>query len=86
MIARLLVLLVRAYQYTLRPVIGAQCRFEPHCSAYAIQALQTHGAARGSLLTTKRILRCNPWCAAGHDPVPPRPSPSCSCLPKVMAR
>jgi len=75
---------VRAYQLTLRPVIGAQCRFEPSCSHYALDALATHGALRGSLLAARRILRCNPWHEGGDDPVPPRatsrlpPSPSSS--------
>ncbi len=61
---------VRVYQLTLRPVIGAQCRFEPSCSHYAIDALGRHGAARGSILAGRRILRCNPWHAGGYDPVP----------------
>lgn len=61
---------VRAYQLTLRPVIGANCRFEPSCSHYAIAALRAHGAARGSLLAARRILRCNPWHEGGEDPVP----------------
>ena len=69
MIARGLIGLVRLYQYTLRPVIGAQCRFEPHCSAYAIDALRVHGALRGTALAAWRVLRCNPWNAGGHDPV-----------------
>ena len=63
---------VRVYQLTLRGVIGAQCRFEPSCSHYAIEALQTHGAWAGTGLATRRILRCNPWCAGGYDPVPVR--------------
>ena len=70
MIASVLVGVVRIYQYTLRPFIGAQCRFEPHCSAYAIDALRAHGAGRGVWLTTWRVLRCNPWHPGGHDPVP----------------
>jgi putative membrane protein insertion efficiency factor len=61
---------VRAYQLTLRPVIGANCRFEPSCSHYAIEALRTHGALRGTALTGRRILRCNPWHEGGLDPVP----------------
>lgn len=71
--------LIRLYQYTLRPVIGAQCRFEPHCSAYAIEAFRAHGVVRGAAFTAWRILRCNPWNAGGHDPVP------CSCHPKATA-
>lgn len=66
---------VRAYQLTLRGVIGAQCRFEPSCSHYAIEALHTHGALRGSAMAARRILSCNPWHPGGYDPVAPR-SPS----------
>jgi len=61
---------VRAYQWTVRPLIGPHCRFWPSCSDYAIEAVQTHGAARGSALAVWRILRCNPWCDGGYDPVP----------------
>ncbi len=66
---------VRAYQLTLRPVIGAHCRHEPSCSHYAIEALTTHGALRGTVLTGRRLLRCHPWHPGGYDPVPPPPSP-----------
>jgi putative membrane protein insertion efficiency factor len=66
---------VRVYQLTLRPLIGSHCRFEPSCSHYAIAALKTHGAVRGSLLAAWRVLRCNPWTAGGYDPVPPLSSP-----------
>jgi len=62
---------VRAYQWTLRPVIGANCRFFPSCSDYAIEAFRTHGAVRGGGYAAGRILRCNPWCDGGYDPVPP---------------
>ena len=68
-------LLVRLYQWTLRPFIGAHCRFEPSCSHYALGALAEHGAARGSLLAAWRVLRCNPWTPGGYDPVPPRQFP-----------
>ncbi len=61
---------VRAYQWTIRPVIGANCRFEPSCSHYAVEALACHGALRGTALTARRILRCNPWHPGGYDPVP----------------
>lgn len=59
------------YQWTLRPLIGANCRFHPSCSHYGIEAVTEHGALRGTALTTWRILRCNPWNAGGYDPVPP---------------
>lgn len=72
--ARALMGLVYTYQYTLRGVIGANCRFEPSCSHYALDALRTHGAARGSYLAARRVLRCNPWTPGGYDPVPPAPS------------
>ncbi len=77
-----LVLLVRLYQWTLRPFIGAHCRFEPSCSHYAIEALQHHGALRGSGLAARRVLRCNPWTPGGYDPVP---APHCQCSEKATA-
>ena len=70
---RVLVALVRGYRLLLSPSLGNACRFEPTCSAYAIDALQAHGAAAGSYLTLRRIGRCHPWCAAGFDPVPAQP-------------
>ncbi|MBN8873371.1 MAG: membrane protein insertion efficiency factor YidD [Rhodospirillales bacterium] len=71
MAAELAVGLVRTYQWTLRPLIGANCRFWPSCSEYAIEAVRTHGALRGSGLAARRVLRCNPWHPGGVDPVPP---------------
>ena len=70
--ARLLVLLVRLYQLTLSPIVGRHCRFQPTCSNYFIEAVRTHGALRGGGLGLWRILRCNPLCKGGYDPVPPR--------------
>ncbi|MDE2517616.1 MAG: membrane protein insertion efficiency factor YidD [Rhodospirillales bacterium] len=68
---------VRGYQLLVRPLIGAHCRFLPSCSDYAIEALCSHGALRGSVLAGRRILRCNPWCEGGYDPVPaPHQTPS----------
>ena len=67
---KLLVSLIKGYQLVLSPLIGQQCRFTPTCSHYAIEALQTHGAAKGVLLAVRRILRCHPWQAGGHDAVP----------------
>ena len=68
---RLLVWILRAYQLVLSPMLGQNCRFYPSCSHYAIEALQTHGAARGSWLAARRVGRCHPWNEGGHDPVPP---------------
>jgi uncharacterized protein len=67
---RLLIALIRAYRFFLSPWLGSACRFEPTCSAYALQALQQHGAAGGSYLTLRRLARCHPWCEGGCDPVP----------------
>ena len=65
-----LVGVVKAYRLFLSPWLGSACRFEPTCSIYSIQALETHGAAKGSYLTLKRLGRCHPWCEGGADPVP----------------
>jgi len=67
--------LVRVYQWTLRPMIGANCRFAPSCSEYAIDAFHKHGTVRGGTLAVRRILRCNPWHEGGYDPVPDREPP-----------
>ena len=64
---------VRAYRFFLSPWLGSACRFEPTCSAYALDALGRHGAAAGLALTIGRIGRCHPWCAGGLDPVPAMP-------------
>ena len=69
-IAQIAVGVLRAYQWTIRPMIGPNCRFWPSCSDYAVEALRTHGAARGGALAAKRILRCNPWHPGGVDPLP----------------
>src|ERR1051325_3220765 len=75
-----LIVAVRLYQWLVSPVLRvvfgplARCRFEPSCSAYAIEALRTHGALAGSWLALKRIGRCQPWGSCGHDPVPKKKS------------
>lgn len=69
-IQRLLMGVVRGYRLLLSPWLGSSCRFEPTCSTYALQALELHGAAKGSYLTVHRLARCGPWCPGGHDPVP----------------
>jgi uncharacterized protein len=66
----LLLLVLRAYQYTLRPLLGANCRFYPSCSDYSREAIERYGAARGSWLAVRRIARCHPYHAGGYDPVP----------------
>ena len=65
--------LVRGYQVLLSPWLGASCRFEPTCSAYALAALDAHGAAAGTYLALARLARCQPFCAGGCDPVPAAP-------------
>lgn len=60
---------IRAYRLLLSPWLGTQCRFTPTCSAYALQALEHHGAWRGAALAGWRVMRCHPWCQGGHDPV-----------------
>ena len=67
-----LILLVRAYQIVLSPIMGGACRFETSCSNYMIESLRTHGPFKGTLLGIWRILRSHPFCAPGYDPVPPR--------------
>ena len=75
--ARSLIFMVRIYQHTLSPLKkwlffrAGCCRFNPTCSQYTIEALQGHGALRGSWLALRRILRCHPWGHSGYDPVPP---------------
>lgn len=68
--ARALALGVYAYRYTLGPLLGPACRYEPGCSEYALDALRTHGALRGSWLALRRVARCHPWGGHGWDPVP----------------
>lgn len=81
-----LLLLVRGYRLLLKPWLGNVCRFEPSCSAYALQALERHGAAAGSYLVACRILRCHPWCDGGCDPVPDAPPPLFTRLISTKSR
>jgi putative membrane protein insertion efficiency factor len=69
-LTKLLILLIRLYQITLSPWLGNACRYTPTCSNYGIQALEKYGAFKGSWLTIKRVLSCNPWGGSGYDPVP----------------
>jgi uncharacterized protein len=66
--AMLLILAVRCYQWTISPLLGRCCRFEPTCSVYFIEAVKKHGAIRGGLLGVRRIARCHPWNPGGYDP------------------
>ena len=63
-------LMIRVYQLFVAPLLGPRCRFHPSCSSYAAEAIDRHGAVRGSWLSVKRIARCHPWCDGGFDPVP----------------
>lgn len=67
---KILLLLIRCYQYAISPFLGRSCRFHPSCSTYAAEAIQKHGAWKGGWLGMKRIGRCHPWHPGGHDPVP----------------
>lgn len=69
-LAHLLALPVRAYRLVLSPWVGFNCRYQPTCSAYALEALEKHGGLKGGWLAAKRIARCNPWGKCGYDPVP----------------
>jgi hypothetical protein len=63
---------VRAYRFFLSPWLGSACRFAPSCSAYALEAIDRHGALGGSYLAARRLARCHPWCNGGLDTVPQR--------------
>lgn len=69
--SRILIAFIRLYQRFLSPVLGRHCRFEPSCSQYTAEALAVHGSVKGLLLGAWRILRCQPFCRGGYDPVPP---------------
>ena len=79
-------LLIRAYQLGISPLLGANCRFYPSCSHYALEALSTHGSLRGGWLAVRRLARCHPFHAGGYDPVPPPGQPRrCTCDPSSHA-
>ncbi|MBA3233761.1 MAG: membrane protein insertion efficiency factor YidD [Propionibacteriales bacterium] len=65
-----LIRFLRAYRLLISPLYGQVCRYDPSCSAYALGAVETHGALRGSWLAVRRVARCHPWEAGGYDPVP----------------
>jgi putative membrane protein insertion efficiency factor len=68
-VSHILALPVRIYRLVLSPLVGTNCRYQPTCSAYALEALEKHGAIRGGWMALKRIGRCNPWGGCGYDPV-----------------
>ena len=68
--SKIVIALVRFYQYFVSPLFGPSCRFHPSCSHYAIEALQKFGLIKGSFLTLRRVLRCHPGNPGGYDPVP----------------
>lgn len=67
-----LIQLLRFYRLAISPWLGGNCRFDPTCSSYAIEALQVHGIFKGTWLAARRMGRCHPWGGSGYDPVPPR--------------
>jgi len=69
-VTQMLIGLVHVYRLVLSPILGVNCRFQPSCSAYTLEALQRHGAIRGGWLALCRILKCHPWGGSGYDPVP----------------
>jgi len=80
----ILIFFVRLYRWAISPLKNVlfgplgRCRFEPSCSAYALEALQMHGPSKGTWLAAKRLCRCNPWGGCGFDPVPPASQPAAS--------
>jgi len=70
LINNLLITFIRIYQVAISPLLGANCRYQPTCSQYSIEAIQEHGGFRGFLLAIKRISSCHPWGGSGYDPVP----------------
>lgn len=71
-ISRILIALIRVYQYAISPMLGQRCKYYPSCSNYAIEALRVHGPIKGTGLAAWRVMRCNPFSNGGVDHVPPK--------------
>jgi hypothetical protein len=74
---KILLFLIKLYQYVISPLLTPRCRYQPSCSAYAEEAIQRFGIIQGSFLAIKRISRCHPFGKHGYDPVPPEITPPC---------
>ena len=72
--AAFLIVLVRGYQILISPWLGSNCRHQPTCSAYMIEAIQEWGPLSGGWMGVRRMAKCHPWGTSGHDPVPLRPN------------
>lgn len=80
-----LIWLLKGYRFAISPLYGQVCRYHPTCSAYALEAVQLHGAVRGTWLAMRRVARCHPWAAGGLDPVPPTKNHTSSTLASASA-
>lgn len=69
-LSKIMIGLVKFYQYAISPITPSSCRYTPTCSTYSVEAIKKHGPFKGGYLSIKRILSCNPWGGHGHDPVP----------------
>ncbi|XDZ65302.1 membrane protein insertion efficiency factor YidD [Alphaproteobacteria bacterium LSUCC0684] len=78
----LVLLPIHFYRLFISPLTGANCRYEPSCSRYAIDAIQLHGALKGGYLTARRLARCHPFGGSGYDPVPDGVSGTCQHAPE----
>ena len=72
LMSKILIGIIKLYRKCISPLKIPCCRFTPTCSAYAIEAISVHGCIKGTALAVWRILRCNPFCKGGYDPVPPK--------------
>lgn len=82
MLKAIFIFFIRIYQRVISPHLSPTCRYQPTCSHYTVEAIQTHGAIKGLWLGIKRISRCHPWGGSGYDPVPPK-NPSATQSPNL---